>query len=97
MRRQSERYAVHMPLEIFAGGHKHAAQMEDLSRTGMFLRVPSSCLGLATGTLVHVAFSDGDQRYVTSGNVAHAIDDTDARSLGRQIGIGIQFREPSAA
>ncbi|HLL20476.1 MAG TPA: DUF4388 domain-containing protein, partial [Kofleriaceae bacterium] len=45
------------------------------------------------GALVHVAFSDGVQRFVTSAQVAHVLDETDARSLGRRAGIGVQFRE----
>lgn len=81
---------MHMPLEIFASGRKHVVEMEDLSRTGMFIRMPQP---LPEGTLVHLAFSDGVQRYVTSANVAHSIDETDARSLGRTIGIGVEFRE----
>jgi DNA-binding response OmpR family regulator len=92
VRRQSERYALHMPLEIFASGKKHVAEMEDISRTGMFIRMPAP---LAEGTLVHLAFCDGAQRFVTSANVAHALDETDARSLGRSIGIGVELREPT--
>jgi len=79
-----------MALEIFASGRKHAAELEDLSRTGMFLRV-ADLPPLAQGTLIHVAFSDGVQRFVTSATVAHALDETDARSLGRHVGIGIEL------
>jgi len=94
VRRLSERYAMHMPLEIFSSGRKHAAELEDLSRTGMFLRV-ADLPPLPQGTLVHVAFSDGIQRFVTSATVAHALDETDARALGRKVGIGIEFRLPT--
>ena len=90
MRRQSERYAVRMPLEVFASGRKHAAELEDLSRTGMFLRVPD--LAPPAGTVIHVAFTDGTQRFVSSGHVAHALDETDAHALGRRVGIGIALR-----
>ena len=85
---------MHMPLEIFASGRKHAAELEDLSRTGMFLSA-ADLPPLAKGTLVHVAFSDGTQRFVTSANVAHALDETDARALGRKCGIGIELRPPT--
>ena len=83
-----------MPLEIFASGRKHAAELEDLSRTGMFLRV-HDLAPPAAGTLVHVAFTDGTQRFVSSGLVAHAIDETDAHALGRRVGIGIALRPPT--
>jgi DNA-binding response OmpR family regulator len=89
VRRQSERYAMHMPLEIFAGGRKLVAELEDLSRTGMFIRVEDPP---PEGTLVHVAFTSAGQRFVTSGHVMHSLDETDARSLGRRVGIGIEFR-----
>lgn len=81
-----------MPLEIFAGGRKVAAELEDLSRTGMFVRVDDPP---PEGTLVHVAFSDGAQRFVTSGRVMHSLDETDARSLGRRVGIGIELCLPT--
>lgn len=92
VRRQSERYAMHMPLEIFASGRKHAAELEDLSRTGMFIRVAEPP---ALGSLVHIAFTDGAQRFVTSANVTHVLDVTDARSLGRRMGIGVELRAPT--
>lgn len=80
---------MHMPLEIFAGGRKLVAELEDLSRTGMFIRVEDPP---PEGTLVHVAFTSAGQRFVTSGHVMHSLDETDARSLGRRVGIGIEFR-----
>ena len=83
---------MHMPLEIFAGGRKHTAELEDLSRTGMFLR---TAMPLARGTLVHVAFSDGVQRYVSAASVMHALDETDARALGRRAGVGIELVLPT--
>lgn len=94
MRRQSERFAMHMALEIFAGGRKHLVEIEDISRTGMFLRMSEP---LTEGTLVHLAstFGDGLQRFVTSANVAHVLDATDARSLGRSCGVGVEFRAPT--
>jgi DNA-binding response OmpR family regulator len=83
---------MHLPLEIFAGGKKHLVEMEDISRTGMFIRMPDP---LPEGTLVHLALQDGAQRFVTSANVAHSLDETDARSLGRSVGIGVELREPT--
>ena len=83
---------MHMPLEIFAGGRKLVAELEDLSRTGMFIRVDDPP---PAGTLVHVAFTSAGQRFVTSGHVMHSLDETDARSLGRRVGIGIEFRLPT--
>src|ERR1041384_6672713 len=80
---------MHMQLEIFAGGKKHVVEMEDISRTGMFLRMPDP---LPEGTLVHLALHDGEQRYVTSANVAHSLDETDARALGRSVGLGVELR-----
>jgi DNA-binding response OmpR family regulator len=88
--RRQERYAMHLPLEIFAGGKKHIVEMEDISRTGMFIRMPAP---LPEGTLVHLALHDGAQRFVTSANVAHTLDEADARALGRSIGIGVELRE----
>jgi DNA-binding response OmpR family regulator len=81
-----------MPVEVFAAGRKHVAELEDLSRTGMFLRTDAA---FPHGTLVHVAFSDGTQRYVAAANIAHVIDETDARALGRRMGIGVEFHRPT--
>lgn len=92
VRRVNERYALQMPVEVFAAGRKLAAETEDLSRTGMFIRLPEA--PPPEGSLVHVAFSDGTQRFVSSGTVMHALDETDARSLGRRVGIGIELRLP---
>ncbi len=83
-----------MPLEIFENGRKHAAHLEDLSRTGMFVRA-ADLPALPAGTLVHVAFSAGSQRFVTAASVAHTLDASDARALGREIGVGIQFGPPT--
>lgn len=83
---------MRLPLEIFAGGRKLVAELEDLSRTGMFVRVPELP---AAGSVVHVAFSDGIQRVVSSGRVTHVLDEADARALGRRVGIGIALREPT--
>jgi DNA-binding response OmpR family regulator len=84
-----------MPLEIFASGRKHAAELADLSQTGMFVHVDAPRFA-APGMLVHVASSlgDGMQRYVTSAHVVHALDETDARALGRKTGVGLQFTPP---
>jgi len=86
-----------MPLEIFESGRKHVGELEDLSRTGMFVRARD--LKIAPGTLVHVglvvASGDGTQRVVSAAKVAHTLDETDARALGREVGIGIQFSSPS--
>lgn len=90
--RRSERYAMHLPLEIFAGGKKHVVEVEDISRTGMFIRMAEP---LPEGTLVHLALHDGVRRFVTSANVAHTLDEADVRALGRSIGIGVELREPT--
>jgi DNA-binding response OmpR family regulator len=94
VRRQSERYVVQMPLEIFASGRKHAAELADLSQTGMFVHVDAA---IAAGTCVHVALHDGFQRHVTSALVVHALDETDARALGRKVGVGLELAAPKKA
>src|SRR5512139_152547 len=80
---------MRIPVEVFSSGRRHVAELEDLSRTGMFIRMPDPP---RLGSVVHVAFSDGEQRFVTSAVVAHELDETDARSLGREVGIGVELR-----
>jgi DNA-binding response OmpR family regulator len=82
-----------MPLEIFENGRKHAGELEDLSSTGMFVRVPDLPTPVP-GAILHVAFTDGTQRVATAATVAHVIREADARVLGRWAGIGLALPAP---
>ena len=82
---------MNFPVELWAGGRPHRVVLQDLSRSGMFLRISPP---LAVGTIVHIAMSPEGKRLLTAGTVMHALDDPTARTLGRSPGVGVQFRAP---
>ncbi|MEJ7599940.1 MAG: response regulator [Kofleriaceae bacterium] len=91
MRRQVDRYAMNFPVELWAGGRPHHVILQDLSRSGMFIRVTPS---LPVGTIVHIAMAPEGKRLVTAGTVMHAVDEATAHATGKAAGVGVQFRAP---
>ncbi|MDB4958011.1 MAG: DNA-binding response regulator [Myxococcales bacterium] len=91
MRRQTDRYAMSLPVELFATGQKQCVALADLSRSGMFLQVSPPP---PVGAEVHIAIAPEGRRVVTAAIVTHSLVEADARALGRQPGVGIAFRAP---
>jgi CheY-like chemotaxis protein len=84
---------MNFPIELWVNGRRRAAILEDLSRSGMFVRAGAP---VPIGSIVHAAMTPipGRPRVVTAGTVVHAIDESEATRLGRTAGIGVRFREP---
>ena len=91
VRRRVDRYAMNFPVELWANGRPRNVVLQDLSRSGMFIRVAPT---LPVGTIVHIAMSPEGKRLVTAGTVMHSLDEATADALGRAPGVGIQFRVP---
>ncbi len=85
---------MNLPVEVYAAGRKLEVVLQDLSHTGMFLRLVPP---MPVGTIIHIAMEpaglDG-QRVVTAGTVVHTLDEHAARAQGRVAGIGVAFRDP---
>jgi hypothetical protein len=94
VRRQADRYAIKLPVEIFAEGRSHHVEILDVSRAGMFVCLPAP---LAVGTKLLVAMAFEGRRRVTAATVAHVRSELDAAFLGRSPGVGIVFRDPIEA
>ena len=84
---------MNFPIELWVEGRQRSVILEDLSRTGMFVR---STTPIPVGSVVHAAMTPipGRPRVVTAGTVVHAIDESEATRLGRPAGVGVRFREP---
>jgi len=82
---------MNFPVELWANGRPRNVVLQDLSRSGMFIRVVPP---LPVGTIVHIAMSPEGKRLVTCGTVMHSLDESSARALDRAPGVGIQFRAP---
>jgi DNA-binding response OmpR family regulator len=82
---------MNMPVELITGGKKVRAVSQDLSPFGMFIRLSPP---LPVGTTVQVVIAPNGERFVTSGQVSHALSEVEARTLGRYPGIGIVFKQP---
>lgn len=87
---------MELPIEIFAEGRRRPVTLEDLSRSGMFVRMAAEP-PLPVGTRVLVALKSEGRRVVTGGHVTHVLSASEAGLLGRRAGIGIEFREPATA
>src|SRR5512146_2620656 len=83
MRRRSDRYAMDLHVELYAGGEPRRVPLADLSRSGMFLRVAPA---LPVGELVHVAMFFEGRQLATPARVVHGLGEADARVLGRRPG-----------
>lgn len=82
---------MELRLEIFAEGRRQWVTLQDLSRTGMFLRMDEP---LGSRSRVLVALQYEGRRVVTTAHVTHVLRVDEARVLGRSPGVGIEFREP---
>jgi len=91
VRRRNDRVIMNLPVEIITGGKKVRAVSQDLSPFGMFIRLSPP---LDKGTVIQVVISPNGQRHVITGQVTHALNEVEARTLGRFPGIGVMFREP---
>ena len=91
VRRRNNRVMMNLPVELITAGKKVRAVSQDLSPLGMFIRLSPP---LPVGTVVQVVISPNGQRLVTTGQVSHALTETEAQTLGRYPGIGVVFRDP---
>jgi DNA-binding response OmpR family regulator len=82
---------MNLPVELIADGKKLRAVSQDLSPYGMFVRLSPP---LPPGSVVQVVIAPNGQRQVMTGQVTHALNEVEARTLGRFPGIGVMFREP---
>lgn len=94
MHRLADRYTLDLAVELIVDGDRHEVALQDLSRTGMFLRTATL---LAVGRSVRVAISPEGRRVATTARVTHSLGEADARVLGRAAGVGIAFCEPAEA
>jgi DNA-binding response OmpR family regulator len=91
VRRRNDRVAMNLPVELIVDGKRLRAVSQDVSPFGMFVRLTQP---LAVGTEVQIAIAPSGQRLVTTGDVSHALGESEARTLGRFPGVGIAFRPP---
>ncbi len=77
-----------MPVELAVQGTVLRAMSQDISASGMFVRLSPP---LAVGTEVDLAVTLHDHRLTTGATVVHALDEVDGRALGRRPGIGLCF------
>ena len=79
-----------LPVEITAQGMIQRVILQDLSRTGMFLRMTAP---FPAGTEIQVCIAHEGRRLYALANVTHSLPEAEARSLGRAAGVGIAFQE----
>ncbi len=91
MRRRNDRVIMNVPVEVIHNGKKIRAVSQDLSPFGMFIRLSPP---LPAGTILQVVIAPNGQRHIMPGQVTHALNEAEARTLGRYPGVGVMFREP---
>lgn len=77
-----------VPVELVVGETRLRAVSQDVSVSGMFVRLASP---LEVGTEVAVTISLDDQQLTTRATVVHVLSDLEGRALGRRPGIGLFF------
>ena len=77
-----------MPVELVVGDTRIRVVSQDVSVSGMFVRLASP---LPVGTEVAVTISLEDQQLSSYATVVHALGDLEGRALGRRPGIGLFF------
>jgi DNA-binding response OmpR family regulator len=92
VRRRENRVVMSVPVELSIGDTVLRAMSQDVSTSGMFVRLSPP---LPVGTTVQLSMSLHDQRFTTEATVVHVLSDLEGRSLGRRPGIGLHFREPA--
>lgn len=78
-----------VPVELLIGDTRLRAVSQDVSISGMFVRLASP---LPVGTEVSVSLTIEDRQLSTEATVIHVLSDVEGRLLGRRPGIGLQFR-----
>lgn len=94
VQRRSDRYTLELAVELFCDGQRQTVSLQDLSRSGMFVRLAQP---LPIGARVRISINPDGTRFVTSARVTHCLDQTTARTLGRIAGAGLAFCEPTEA
>jgi DNA-binding response OmpR family regulator len=82
-----------VPVELVVGETRLGAVSQDVSVSGMFVRLASP---LPVGTEVAVTISLDDQQLTTDATVVHVLGDLEGRALGRRPGIGLVFHPAGA-
>jgi CheY-like chemotaxis protein len=86
---------MNVAADVFVDGKKHAVTLQDLSRTGMFLRTTGpEGPALRVGNIIHVALATNGKRVVAAARVTHALDEIEAKKVGRVAGVGVQLCAP---
>jgi len=92
VRRRLNRIAINVPVEVITAGKGIKTVTQDLSPHGAFIRLSPP---LPTGTTIVVVIAPAGHRIVLTGHVVHSLEETEARTLGRFPGIGVEFRDPA--
>lgn len=78
-----------VPVELVVGETRVRAVSQDVSVSGMFVRLASP---LPVGTEVSITLTLDDQQLSSDAVVVHVLSDLEGRALGRRPGIGLCFR-----
>lgn len=90
MRRRVARIVVNLTVELTASGQTIRAVSQDVTPFGMFIRLSTP---LPVGSVVELAMSPSGVRLTTMATVVHALNEAEARMLGRKPGVGVVFRD----
>jgi CheY-like chemotaxis protein len=96
---------MNFPIELYVQGMKRPAVLEDLSRTGMFVRVDHEIASndISIGAIVHASMTPipGRPRVFTAGTVVRAVPRIadaaiapEETRMTRTAGVGVAFRAP---
>lgn len=77
-----------MPVEVVVAGHRLEGISQDVSQYGLFVRIPEV---IAVGEPVELVLRANDVPLAATARVAHVLTPAEARSLGRQPGLGLTF------
>ncbi|CAN5868278.1 hypothetical protein BH11MYX3_BH11MYX3_22720 [soil metagenome] len=80
---------MELPVDVTAQGMNQRLVLQDLSRTGMFLRMTAP---FPVGTEIKVALVQEGRKLNAMANVMFSLGEPEARSLGRVAGVGIAFQ-----
>jgi DNA-binding response OmpR family regulator len=88
VRRRENRVVMSVPVELVVGGTRLRAVSQDVSTSGMFVRLAQP---LPVGTDLEVTLSIEAQQLTTFATVVHVLSEIEGRTLGRRPGIGLCF------
>lgn len=80
-----------VPVELIVGDTRLRAVSQDVSTSGMFVRLASP---LPVGTEVFVSMTLAERQLQASAVVVHVLSDLEGRTLGRRPGVGLEFQAP---